>query len=91
MSSRQIEGGLHGIDIVLSIGALGCVAAGADRAVVLRLMPKSPGRTDMQLIRLAPAETGLAEEPDGVADMLAAAPLPRLDRRFFQWYWSLMA
>jgi nitrite reductase/ring-hydroxylating ferredoxin subunit len=76
---------------ILSFGALGFVAAGADRAVVLRLMPKSPNRTDVQLIRLAPAAAGLAEEPDGVAEMLAAAPLPQLDRRFFQWYWSLIA
>ncbi len=76
---------------ILSLGALGFVAAGADRAIVLRLMPKAPERTDVQLIRLAPAGGELADGLDGVADMLAAAPVPQLDCRFFEWYWSLIA
>lgn len=76
---------------ILSLGALGLIAAGTKRAAALRLAPKSPSRTDVQLIRLAPAEAGLAGGSDGIAAMLAATPLPRLDRRFFEWYWSLMA
>jgi nitrite reductase/ring-hydroxylating ferredoxin subunit len=80
---------------VLSCGPLSLFAAGPDRASVLRLVPKSPGRTDLQLIRLAPihagAGTSLEDKSDGIAEAVATAPLPRLDRRFFEWYWSLMS
>jgi nitrite reductase/ring-hydroxylating ferredoxin subunit len=75
---------------VLSFGALSFVMTGGDRAVLLRLIPKSPGRTDLQLIRLS-AGAGGAEMPDGVAEALAAAPPPHVDRRFFEWYWAAMA
>jgi nitrite reductase/ring-hydroxylating ferredoxin subunit len=79
---------------VLSCGPLSLFAAGPERAVILRLAPKSSGRTDLQLIRLAPnqagAEAGPEDEPDGLAAAVAAAA-PRLDRGFCEWYWSMMA
>jgi nitrite reductase/ring-hydroxylating ferredoxin subunit len=76
---------------VLSFGALSLVMAGADRAVLLRLIPKSAERTDLQLIRLAAPGAGTGAALDGAAEAAAAAPVPVLDRRFLAWYWSLMA
>jgi nitrite reductase/ring-hydroxylating ferredoxin subunit len=76
---------------VLSFGALSLVMAGADRAVLLRLIPKSAERTDLQLIRLAAPGNGAVEAIDGAAEAAIAAPAPDLGRRFFAWYWSLMA
>jgi nitrite reductase/ring-hydroxylating ferredoxin subunit len=76
---------------ILSFGPLSLLASAPDCAVILRLVPKSSGRTDLQLIRLAAAEAENAYRPDGVAEAIAAAPPPRLDRRFFEWYWPLVA
>ncbi|HZU88425.1 MAG TPA: Rieske (2Fe-2S) protein [Stellaceae bacterium] len=75
---------------VLSFGALSFVMAGMDRAILLRLIPKSPNRTDVQLIRLS-VGAGAVEAPDGIAETIAAASPPRLDRRFLAWYWAAMA
>lgn len=76
---------------VVGVGALGLIAAGADRAAVLRLAPKSPTRTDLHLIRLARPDGALAALPEGALEALAAAPAPELDRPFLEWYWSLVA
>jgi nitrite reductase/ring-hydroxylating ferredoxin subunit len=74
---------------LLSVGALSLFAIGAERAVILRLIPHSPLRTDLLLIGLA-AGAGNGAAFDKIAEALAAAPVPRLDRRFFEWYWSLI-
>ncbi|HJU16063.1 MAG TPA: Rieske (2Fe-2S) protein [Stellaceae bacterium] len=71
---------------VLPFGALGFVVTGADRAALLRLVPKAPDRTDLHMIRFG-VEAGSADE---TSDGIAAAPAPRPDRRFFAWYWALM-
>lgn len=76
---------------VASFGALGLVLAGADRAVLLRLIPKSAERTDLSLIRLAAAgaEAGAADA-DAVAAAIAA-PAADPGRDFLAWYWGLLA
>jgi hypothetical protein len=64
---------------------------------LLRLVPRFPGHTDIELVELPvpggsrrangaidPIGDALREQGDGIA----AAPL---DREFYQWYWPLMA
>ena len=64
---------------------------------MLRLIPRFPGQTDVELVEM-PAPGGTrrgdrAGDPIGDAlreagDGVDAAPL---DREFYGWYWSLMA
>jgi nitrite reductase/ring-hydroxylating ferredoxin subunit len=72
------------------------------QAALLRVIPKSAERTDIQLIRMAPRGAPAAPSgPDGVdrlaewlrqtGDGTAAARSAELDRSFFAWYWSLMS
>lgn len=81
--------GIPPVAPVLSFGALGLVILGADRAALLRLIPKAAERTDVQLIRLTAA--GTASDSAGVAEAAAAAPPPVLSRRFLAWYWALLS
>jgi hypothetical protein len=71
-------------------------------AALLRVIPKSAVRTDIQLVRMeakgAPTSTPVADGPDRVADALeragdaeAVARSVELDRLFLAWYWSLMS
>ncbi|MGH7047026.1 MAG: aromatic ring-hydroxylating oxygenase subunit alpha [Stellaceae bacterium] len=85
-------------------GPLSLMLARPHEAALLRVVPKSAARTDIQLTRMVPRGTGspiTAAEPDRV-DRLAeglqaagdAAAVDRsaeLDRPFFAWYWSLMS
>jgi phenylpropionate dioxygenase-like ring-hydroxylating dioxygenase large terminal subunit len=72
------------------------------QAALIRVIPKSAERTDIQLIRMAPPGTPAPAEASDGADRLAeglreagdTAAVPRsaeLDRPFFAWYWSLMS
>jgi nitrite reductase/ring-hydroxylating ferredoxin subunit len=81
-------------------GPLSLMMVHAEEAALLRVIPKSAERTDIQLIRMAPpAETGPDPAPadrlgDGLrlaGDADAVAHSTELDRGFFAWYWSLMA
>lgn len=82
----------------VEFGPLSFVALRGDEAVLVRLSPRFPGHTDFELVRLSPTETptenGADPLEDGLrrhGDAIAAAPLGMLDRRFFEWYWPLMA
>ena len=83
-------------------GPLSLMMVQPQQAALLRVIPKSAERTDIQLVRMeakgAPPSTPVADGPDRVADGLqragdaeAVARSSELDRKFFAWYWSLMS
>jgi len=66
----------------------------------VRLCPRFPGHTDVEIVRLAvrDAEPPPANGGDPIEEALrrhgeaiAAAPLGVLDRRFYEWYWPLLS
>src|SRR5579863_3534792 len=86
-----------GCDEAVELGPLSLVVLGDGDAALLRLTPRFPGQTDVELVEMPmpggkehangsgdPIADALREAGDGVA----AAPL---DRAFLGWYWSLMA
>jgi len=83
-------------------GPLSLMMVQPQQAALLRVIPKSAERTDIQLIRMAPrgapcppaAPDGADRMADGLreaGDADAVARSTELDRRFFAWYWSLMS
>lgn len=82
------------LDAAVEIGPLSLVALKNDEAAVLRLVPRYPGHTDVEIIELRqPGAATDGGDPVGEAlrdkgDSLAAAPLTRA---FYDWYWPLMA
>lgn len=82
------------LDAAVEIGPLSLVALCDGEAALLRLVPRYPGHTDIEIVRLGGAATS-STEADPLADLLrdraeelAAQPLTR---RFCDWYWPLMA
>ncbi len=86
----------------IAFGPLSLMMTQPQQAALLRVIPKSAERTDIQLIRMAPC--GVPRRPTAVdgADRLAeglrqagegnaAIGSSELDREFFTWYWSLMS
>ncbi len=93
--------GSAGCDGVVEFGPLSFVAMRDGDAALLRLVPRFPGHTDVELVEMpVPGGSNAANgggdpsrDPIGDAlreagDGIAAAPL---DRAFYGWYWSLMA
>jgi nitrite reductase/ring-hydroxylating ferredoxin subunit len=85
--------GADSCDAVVELGPLSCVALRDGDVVLMRLMPRFPGQTEIELIEM-PRETA-AGDADPVGDSLrergddiAAAPL---DRAFYAWYWPQLA
>ncbi|MGH7029436.1 MAG: aromatic ring-hydroxylating oxygenase subunit alpha [Stellaceae bacterium] len=91
-----------GDDAPTVFGPLSLMMTQPRQAALLRIIPKSADRTDIQLIRMAPR--GAPGQPAAVAgvDRLAAglqqagdadavARSTELDHEFFAWYWSLMS
>ena len=75
-----------------SFGPLSLVLVEDRRAALLRVIPKSAGQTDLQLIALAvPDAPPPAARPDGIAELLQATCPGPLDREFFAWYWPLLS
>jgi phenylpropionate dioxygenase-like ring-hydroxylating dioxygenase large terminal subunit len=90
--------GVDGHDSCIEFGPLSRIMVNSERAVLLRVVPKFAGRTDLQLIEMAapdaPLETASSVGGDFVAEELRGAVEPspsELDRPFFSWYWSLMS
>jgi nitrite reductase/ring-hydroxylating ferredoxin subunit len=83
---------------LIEFGPLSLMAVTPRRAALLSVIPKSAGRTELQLIRMtAPGERPSAG-PDRFAEELQAAAAAAnataaglLDREFFDWYWLLMS
>jgi nitrite reductase/ring-hydroxylating ferredoxin subunit len=84
-------------DLDLEFGPLSFMIAQGRRAVLLRVIPRTVEQTDFQVIEMT-AEGGIqdpgrASESDPVTDALrhADTSLSWFDRRFADWYWSLMS
>lgn len=83
-------------DEFVEVGPMSFVTVKGKEATLVRLIPRFPGHSDFELVRIAPAgSSAAADEEDPVAaalreagDRIAATPL---DRHFYEWYWSLMA
>jgi nitrite reductase/ring-hydroxylating ferredoxin subunit len=82
----------------VEFGPLSFMLARAEEVNLLRIVPKSAARTDIQLIRMAPygsqSDGELGSVGDGVraiGDAETVAAKVELDRAFFGWYWSLMS
>jgi nitrite reductase/ring-hydroxylating ferredoxin subunit len=79
-----------------ALGPLSLILVRPERAVLLNVIPKFAGRTDLQLVEMSAPE---APSPDAAVASRVAAALcraaedgpPPLDRPFFTWYWSLMS
>jgi nitrite reductase/ring-hydroxylating ferredoxin subunit len=85
-------------DGVIAFGPLSLMFTQQSRASLLRVIPKSAVRTDLQFVRLGspdtPDDDGRDRIADGVREVAVAEPgagLAKLDRAFFAWYWSLMS
>ena len=85
-------------DDLIAFGPLSLMFTQQSRASLLRVIPKSAVRTDIQLVRLAspyaPDDRGSDRVADGLreaADAETETGLAKLDRAFFAWYWSLMS
>ncbi len=84
-------GGEH--DGTIEFGPLSMVVMRGDDAVLVRMIPRFPAQTDLEVVQM-PA-SGRAGTGDPVGDALreneeriAAAPL---DRGFYDWYWPMLA
>lgn len=84
-------------DTDLEFGPLSFMIAKGRRAILLRVTPRFAEQTDFHLIEMA-AEGGLgvtdnASGSDAIADELQRADTSPswFDRRFADWYWSLMS
>ncbi len=82
----------------VEFGPLSFMLAQPKSATLLRVIPKSAGHTDIQLVRMVPLGVSADGRPDRVADEIRVAgdaenvaQTARLDRAFFDWYWSMMS
>ena len=85
-------------DDLIAFGPLSLMFTQPNRASLLRVIPISAARTDIQIVRLASCDASHDDGSDRVADGLreaaateTGAGFARLDRAFFAWYWSLMS
>ncbi len=87
-------------DTIVEFGPLSrLILRSSNDAALVRIIPRFPGHTDFQLIRLAPAGLPaptsdhadiIAEALRRAGDAIATAPHGALDDGFFAWYWSMM-
>lgn len=82
-------------DEFVELGPLSFVALRGDEAALVRIVPRFPGHSDFELVRITPGAASGSAESDLVAAALRdagepAIPAP-LDRGFYEWYWSLMS
>lgn len=85
--------GNGGADEVADIGPLSRVVVKNGDAILLRLVPRYPGHTDVELIELPRGGSNSAGDPIGDAlrdrgEAIAAAPL---GSAFYDWYWPQLA
>ncbi len=99
--SPDLAFGGAGCDAVVELGPLSLVAMRDGDAALIRLTPRFPGQTDVELVEMPvpggsrrgngaidPIGDPLGDALREAGDGIAAAPL---DREFYGWYWSLMA
>ena len=95
-ASPDLAWGGAGCEAVEECGPLSLVAMRDGEAALIRLIPRFPGQTELELVEMTRAgrkqPSDDAADPIGDAlreagDGVVAAPL---DRAFYGWYWSLM-
>ena len=78
----------------LTFGPLSLMTAGSDRAVLLRVIPRSARTTDLQLVEMTAGKAAPRADDDQIAEALRVAgdggQPSGLARDFLGWYWSLM-
>jgi nitrite reductase/ring-hydroxylating ferredoxin subunit len=83
----------NGCDEVVEVGPLSYVALRGGDAALVRLIPKYPGQSEIEVVEM-PRPGAASNEADPIGDALRdrtdALPAP-LDSRFYDWYWSKMA
>ena len=80
-------------DAVVELGPLSFVAVQDGDAALVRLIPRFPGQSELEVVYMPKSGTAADGDPVGAAllehdDGIAAAPL---ERRFYDWYWPLIA
>lgn len=97
-SSPQLFCDDPGEEDFVEFGPLSFMLAQSNNAMLLRVIPKSAGHTDIQLVRIVPPGVPADDRPDRIADEIRiagdaenVAQTAKLDRAFFDWYWSLMS
>src|SRR5579863_2328400 len=95
-NAPELAFGGDACDATIEYGPLSLVAVRDGDAALLRLVPRYPGQTELELVQMpapgaAPRDAG-AIDPIGDAlrdnaDSIAEAPL---DQAFFPWYWAQM-
>jgi nitrite reductase/ring-hydroxylating ferredoxin subunit len=84
-----------GCDNVIELGALSFVAIHGDDVALVRLIPRYPGQTELDVVELPVSGTAsqngaadtLADTLRDDSDAIADAPLAR---SFYDWYWARM-
>jgi nitrite reductase/ring-hydroxylating ferredoxin subunit len=92
-SSPGLAFGGEGVDSSVELGPLSLVALRDGDAALIRLIPKFPGQTEVEVVQL-PRGNGAACETDGIGEALRdgeAIDGKPLDRSFYDWYWPLIA
>jgi hypothetical protein len=81
-----------GADTAVELGPLSLVALRGGDAALIRLIPKFPGQTEVEIVQLPRGNVDAADDGIGKAlregDAIDGRPL---DRGFYDWYWPLMA
>jgi hypothetical protein len=84
----------NGCDEVVELGPLSFVALRDGDAALVRLVPKYPGQSEIEVVEM-PRNGAAAADADQIGealrdrcDAIAAAPL---DRKFYEWYWPQVA
>jgi nitrite reductase/ring-hydroxylating ferredoxin subunit len=82
-----------GADTAVELGPLSLVALRGGDAALIRLIPRFPGQTEIEVVQM-PRGNGASAAEDGIGDVLrdgGALDAAPLDRGFYAWYWPLMA
>ncbi|MGD9614087.1 MAG: aromatic ring-hydroxylating dioxygenase subunit alpha [Alphaproteobacteria bacterium] len=90
-SSPGLAFGGDGVDTAVELGPLSLVALRDSDAALIRLIPKFPGQTEVEVVQMPRDGASAGEDGIGAAlrdgDAMDAKPL---DRGFYDWYWPLM-
>jgi nitrite reductase/ring-hydroxylating ferredoxin subunit len=97
-SSPQLFCDDPAVEDFVEFGPLSLMLAQPNNAMLLRVVPKSAGHTDIQLVRMVPSGVPADHRPDRIGDQIRVVgdgenlmQTAKLDRNFFDWYWSLMS
>jgi nitrite reductase/ring-hydroxylating ferredoxin subunit len=92
-SAPGLAFGGEGVDSAVQLGPLSLVALRDGDAVLVRLIPKFPGQTEIEVVRM-PRQGQAGDTADRIGDALDdcdGIDAKPLDRGFYDWYWPLMA